>query len=111
MASELPEGIAIEPIWAIEATYAPDAQEKRPAVRAEHLTRLIELRGRGVVIEAGGYGDWSGSLILLRAPSEEAALEIIRSDVYWRSGVWSDVKVRQLGRAVRSEELESPRSR
>lgn len=111
MASELPEGIAIEPIWAVEATYGPDAQEKRPAVRAEHLTRLIDLRDRGVVVEAGGYGDWSGSLILLRAPSEDAALEIIRADVYWRSGVWSNLKVRQLGRAVRSEELQSPQGR
>jgi uncharacterized protein YciI len=105
MASELPEGIAIEQIWAVEATYAPDAPEKRPTVRAEHLTRMVGLRDRGVVIEVGGYADWSGSLILVRANSEEAALEVVRGDVYWSSGVWSDAKARPLGRAVRSEEL------
>ena len=107
--SDMPDGIAIEPIWAIEAAYGPDAQAKRPAVRAEHLSRLIALRAQGVIVEAGAFTDWSGSLILLRAPSEEAALEVIRSDVYWRSGVWSDVKVRPFGRAVRSDELEPGR--
>ena len=105
MTSEMPDGIAIEPIWAVEATYAPDAPEKRAPVRAEHLSRMIALRDAGVVVEVGGYMDWSGSLILLRAPDEEAALEIVRADVYWRSGVWSDAKARRLGRAVRSEEL------
>ncbi len=109
MAADLPDGIAIEPVWAVEAAYAADAQEKRPAVRAEHLGRIAVLRAEGVIVEAGAYADWSGSLILLRAPSEEAALELIHSDVYWRSGVWSDARVRRLGRVVRSDEPESGR--
>ena len=108
MTSELPEGIAIEPIWAVDATYAPDAPEKRPAVRAEHLRRMIELRDQGIVVEVGGYLDWSGSLILLRAASEEAALAIVHEDVYWRSGVWSGATARPLGRAIRSGELPKP---
>jgi uncharacterized protein YciI len=105
MASELPAGIAIEPIWAVETTYAPDAREKRPAVRAEHLARLIELRDTGVIIEVGGYTDWSGSLLLIRAADEAAALDVVHEDVYWRTGVWSDARAKVLGRVVRSEEL------
>ena len=35
MAGEIPDGLAIEPVWAIEATYGPDAVERRPAVRHE----------------------------------------------------------------------------
>jgi len=108
MAAELPDGIAIEPIWAVEADYAPDAPEKRPAVRTEHLLRMIELRDRGVIVEVGGFTDWSGSLILVRASSEEAALEIVKADVYWRSGVWSGAKVRQMGRAIHADELPKP---
>jgi len=110
MASEIPDGLAIEPIWVVEAAYAADAQEKRPAVRAEHLSRIGRLRDEDVIIEAGGYADWSGSLFLLRAPSEEAALAIIHADVYWRSGVWSDARARALGRVVRVEEMAKPRS-
>ncbi len=108
MASEIPEGLAIEQVWAVEAGYGPDAAEKRPAVRREHLSRIARLRAEGVIIEAGGYADWSGSLILLRAPSEAAALEIIHSDAYWRSGVWSTARARSIGRVVRTDEL--PRS-
>lgn len=105
MASELPPGIAIEPIWAVEASYALDAPEKRSAVRGEHLSRMIRLRDEGVVVEVGAFTDWSGSLILIRAESEDAALAVVHDDVYWRTGVWSAAKVRALGRAVRSEEL------
>jgi uncharacterized protein YciI len=105
MAPDIPEGLAIEPVWAVEATYGPDAPAKRPAVRVEHLSRIARLRDEGVIIEAGGYADWSGSLILVRAASEEAALEIIHSDVYWRSGVWSGARAKALGRVVRSEEV------
>jgi uncharacterized protein YciI len=104
MASELPPGIEIEPVWAVEAAYAPDAPQKRPAVRAEHLARIAKLRAAGVIIEAGGYADWSGSLLLIRAASEEAALALIHDDVYWRTGVWSEATAKTLGRVATSGE-------
>jgi len=72
---------------AVEATYGPDAAQRRPAVRQEHLKRIGELRAVGTVVEAGGYADMSGSLLLVRAPDEAAALAILNSDVYARSGV------------------------
>ncbi len=104
MAPEIPEGLSIEQVWAIEATYAADAAERRPAVRAEHLARIGELRAAGVVVEAGAFADMSGSLILVRAQDEAAALEIAERDVYTRSGVWAGIRVRAFGRVVRSEE-------
>jgi uncharacterized protein YciI len=105
MASELPPGIEIEQVWAVEAAYAPDAPQKRPAVRGEHLARIARLRADGVVIEAGGFADWSGSLFLIRAESQEAALALIHDDVYWRTGVWSGATARAIGRVATSEEL------
>jgi uncharacterized protein YciI len=47
----------------------------------------------------------SGSLILVRARDEAAALEIAKRDAYTRSGVWAGIRVRAFGRVVRSEEL------
>ena len=105
MAGEIPEGLSIEQVWAIEATYAADATERRPAVRAEHLARIRELWASGVVIEAGAFADMGGSLILVRARDEAAAMELAQSDVYARSGVWAAVKIRAFGRVVRSEEV------
>jgi uncharacterized protein YciI len=107
VADAIPEGLAIERIWAIEATYAPDAAERRQAVRQEHLERMGRLRASGAIVEVGGYADMSGSLILLRAPDEAAALAILADDVYTRSGVWTAFRARALGRVVRREELEA----
>ena len=105
MAGEIPEGLAIETIWAVEATYGSDAVKRRPAVRQEHLRRIGELRAAGTIVEAGGYADMSGSLLLVRAPDEASALAILKSDIYARSGVWTGFRARALGRVVRSEEL------
>ena len=105
MATELPEGIAVEPVFAIEATYAPDAAATRPAHRAEHLARIAALRDAGVIIEAGAFADLSTSLLLVRARDEDAAREIAASDVYLRAGVWVDLRVRPFGRVCRVPEV------
>lgn len=107
MATEIPAGLAIEPIFVIEGVYGPDAAERRPPVRAQHLHRMAELRDRGIVLEAGGYSDLSGSIVLVRVPDEAAALEIARADVYLSAGVWVEVRVRPFGRLVRESELEA----
>jgi uncharacterized protein YciI len=107
MAAGIPDGLAIETIWAVEAAYGPDAAERRAPVRTEHLRRIAALREAGTIVEAGGYADMSGSLILIRAADEAAAMAVVRDDVYVRAGVWTDIRVRKLGRVVRSEELDA----
>ena len=96
----MPEIPAIEPIWLVEATYAPDAAETRVPFRAAHLARLVELKDAGIVVEAGAFTDVSASIILLRAESEAAALAICRDDVYMRNGVWVEVRARPFGRVA-----------
>jgi len=105
MAAEIPPDIAVETIWLVEATYAPDAAETRPAHRPEHLTRMAALRDEGTVVEAGAFTDLSSSILLIRAASEEAALELCREDVYLREGVWVELRARPFGRVVRPAEL------
>jgi uncharacterized protein len=99
--SEPTKAVAIEPIWLVEATYAPDAAETRVPFRARHLARLVELEEAGIVIEAGAFADVSASIILLRAADEAAALELCRDDVYVHNGVWVDIRARPFGRVVR----------
>jgi uncharacterized protein YciI len=105
VAGEIPEGLAIERIWVVEAAYGPDATERRPAVRAQHLARIAELRESGTIVEAGAFADMSTSLILLRAPSEEAALAVVRADIYFRTQVWTGFRIRALGRVLRVDEI------
>jgi hypothetical protein len=93
---------AIELVWLVEATYAPDAAETRKPFRAAHLARLLELKDAGVVVEAGALMDVSASILLVRADSEESALAVCRDDVYMRNGVWVEIRARPFGRVVAS---------
>jgi uncharacterized protein len=106
MAEKIPEGLAIEQIWVAESSYAPDVAERRAPVRSRHLARIGELKVSGVIIEAGAFADMSGSLILLRAPSEEAARAVLEADVYWQAGVWTGFRIRAFGHVVGQDELQ-----
>jgi hypothetical protein len=108
MSQEIPAGIVMEPIFVIEATYAPDAAETRPPHRPTHLARIAALRAAGVVLEAGAFPDLSGSLLLVRAVDAGAALAIARDDVYLREGVWVEVRVRPFVRVARPDEIPRP---
>lgn len=99
--SEIPTGVKVESVFLVEAQYAPDAAEKRPAVRAEHLTRIVQLRQAGTIIEGGAYSDeLTSSIMIVRAEDAAAALAIAREDVYARSGVWTDISARPFGRVT-----------
>lgn len=88
----------LEEVWVVEATYAPDAAETRVPVRPAHLARMAALKAAGTIVEAGGFLDMSGSLLIVRAADEAAAIEIARQDVYMQHGVWVEVRARAFGR-------------
>jgi hypothetical protein len=104
MVTEVPDGVVMEPVFVVEATYAADAATTRPAHRPAHLGRIAELRRNGVVLEAGAFSDLSASLLLVRAPDADAALAIAGDDVYLREGVWVDVRVRPFVRVALADE-------
>jgi uncharacterized protein YciI len=99
--SDIPAGVKVESVFLVEARYTPDAAEKRPAVRAQHLADVVRLREEGTIIEAGAYSDGlTSSLLLVRASDAAAALAIARQDVYVKAGVWGDISARPFGRVV-----------
>jgi uncharacterized protein YciI len=98
---EIPDGVSTETVYAVEISYTPDAAEKRPAVRHEHLTRVARLLREGTLVEAGGFLDFKSALLIFRVGSEQEAIDIVRDDVYLRSGVWQDdPKARAWSRVV-----------
>lgn len=98
-----PAGVALlEPVWLVEATYAPDAAETRKPFRAEHLAGIRKRLDSGDYIEAGAFADVSASVILVRAESAQAAIELVRDDVYLRNGIWVEVRARAFGRVTRA---------
>ena len=100
---EVPADVALEEVWIVEATYAPDAAETRPRFRPEHLARIARLMAEGVVLQAGAYLDLTTSLVMIRASSEEEALGVARGDPYIREGIWVELRARPFGRVVRRE--------
>jgi uncharacterized protein YciI len=98
---ELPDGVTVETVYAVEISYSPEAKERRPAVRLEHLTRVARLLREGVLVEAGGFLDFRSALLIFRVGSEREAIDIVRDDVYLRAGVWlDDPKARAWSRVI-----------
>jgi uncharacterized protein YciI len=94
---EPPSPATLEPIWFVEATYAPDAAERRAPFRAEHLTGVVARLGAGAYVTVGAFLDVSSSVLLVRADSERAAIDLVSDDVYMRNGVWVEVRARAFG--------------
>ena len=101
--SELPADVAIEPVWLVEATYAPDGAETRAPFRAEHLAGAAARIRAGTYVMAGAHADVSASVFLVRAESAEAAMAIVGDDVYLRTGVWVEIRAAAFGRVVVSD--------
>jgi uncharacterized protein len=97
---ELPPGIDIEQVYLVEVRFTPQAAERRPAVRHEHLVRIADLKRSGTLIEGGAYADGglTSSILIVRAADAEAAAAVVRADVYVRGGVWGEMTVRPFGR-------------
>ncbi len=87
----------IETVWLVEATYAPDAAETRVPFRARHMARMAELKAAGVIVEVGAFTDVSASIVIVRAASEDEAIEICRQDIYTQNGVWVEMRARPFG--------------
>ena len=94
--AEIPEGVEIEPVWAIEAEFAPDGEARRRPVRHAHLANLAQLMREGVVIAAGAVGQVQSAFIVIRV-ADEATARDSEHDVYWTSGAWARVRVRPYG--------------
>jgi uncharacterized protein YciI len=94
---EIPEGVEIVQVWAIEADFAPDGEARRRLVRHAHLANLARLMREGVVIVAGAVGNVESAFILVRVADEAAARDLAEHDVYWSSGAWARIRVRPYG--------------
>jgi uncharacterized protein YciI len=91
---------ALEPMWFVEATYAPDGAETRTPFRDEHLTEVARRLKAGIYVDVGAFSDVSASVVLVRARDEAEAIAIVADDVYMRNGVWVEVRARPFGRVT-----------
>lgn len=98
--NDLPDGITIETVYLVEVPYTPEAPERRPSLRPQHVARIAGLIREGRLVEAGGCLDFSKAVLLVRAASEADALALIEEDVYTAGGVWHAPVAHAFGRVV-----------
>ena len=87
-------------VFLVEVPYTPEAPERRPALRREHVARIARLKREGVIVEAGGATDFSKAVLLIRAASAEEAIALVEADVYTGGGVWHNPTAIAYGRVV-----------
>lgn len=102
-APELPDGARIESIWLVEVPYTADAPTLRPALRHQHLARMMRLKVQDRIIEVGGTADFAKSVILVRASTEGEVRGLVAEDVYTSGGVWGAPSIVGYGRLVLGE--------
>ena len=91
---------AVEPGFVVEPVYAPDAEQRRQPVRDDHLAAVRRHLADGTLIAGGAYDDMSASVLIVATDDEAEALRLVHDDVYWREGVWTDVRLRRFNRVL-----------
>lgn len=81
-------------IFVLIGTDGPEGQAKRKIHREAHLKRLEELSSQGNLILAGPFEDKTGSLVVFKADSLEAAKAWAAQDPYALHGVFEKHEVR-----------------
>jgi uncharacterized protein YciI len=85
------------PIFAIEYTYTDDAAARGEA-RPAHKNYMASLAEQGINVGSGVFAESSapdGAMLLFVADSDEAALDLVAADPFYREGLVAEVRVRQ----------------
>ena len=74
-------------------TYCNDALEKRGPYREEHLAGLQGLKDAGTLITLGPTEGSTHVFGIYEAASQNVVEQLLHNDVYWRNGIWTELKV------------------
>jgi uncharacterized protein YciI len=74
-------------------TYCADALEKRTPYREEHLAGLQQQKEAGVLITLGPTEGSTHVFGIYEAASQNEVEQLLHNDVYWRNGIWTELKV------------------
>lgn len=74
-------------------TYCDDALQRRGPFREEHLAGLRKQQQDGVLITLGPTEGSTHVFGIYEAGTQELVETLLHQDVYWRNGIWTDLKV------------------
>ena len=74
-------------------SYCEDALLKRTPFREEHLQRLSLLKEKGILITLGPTKCNRYVFGIFKSGDIEYIRSLIKEDVYWKEGIWTDFKI------------------
>ncbi len=74
-------------------SYCEDALIKRTPFRDEHLQRLSLLKEKGILITLGPTKCNKYVFGIFKSEDIENIRRLIKEDVYWREGIWTDFEI------------------
>tara|TARA_B100001029_G_C14935611_1_gene380217 strand:- start:415 stop:684 length:270 start_codon:yes stop_codon:yes gene_type:complete len=74
-------------------TYCDDALVKRTPFRPDHLQRLSLLKEKGTLITLGPTKCNRYVFGIFQAENIDYIRSLIREDVYWQKGIWTDFEI------------------
>ena len=74
-------------------TYCPNALERRTPFREEHLEGLRRQKDSGVLVTLGPTQDSSHVFGIYDAEDQAQVEALVKNDIYWRQGIWTEVAV------------------
>ena len=74
-------------------TYCDEALTRRAPYRQEHLAALQLLKDAGTLVTLGPTEGSSHVFGIFEAESQELVEAIVKGDVYWRHGIWTEVQI------------------
>ncbi len=73
--------------------YCENALEKRVPFREQHLSRLSSLKEEGILITLGPTKCSLYVFGIFQASSLELVKQLVKEDIYWKEGIWTDLEV------------------
>lgn len=74
-------------------TYCANALEKRTPFREQHLAELKQLKDQGVLLTLGPTEGSTHVFGLFEAENCEDVEAPLKSNIYWREGIWTALEV------------------
>tara|TARA_Y100001968_G_C18894226_1_gene497655 strand:- start:150 stop:419 length:270 start_codon:yes stop_codon:yes gene_type:complete len=74
-------------------SYCEDVLEKRRPFREEHLYRLSSLKNQGILITLGPTKCNKYVFGIFKANDIEFIRNLVKEDIYWKEGIWSEFKI------------------
>ena len=74
-------------------TYCDNALDRRGPYRQEHLDGLQRQKADGLLITLGPTEGSTHVFGIYEAESQEQVENLLHNDIYWREGIWTEIRV------------------